>query len=482
MAEANVQRKIVGGFSCCVPGCFNNSKKDKGRLSFYVIPKDNELRKLWFHKISRQGFKPKKEQISGFRVCSEHFEGGAKTYSVNVPTIFPLSKSHVTAQKEPRRKLNRHTIDSSSVEENARESSCSIKLTTNKMDDSNCEVSEQEKIAMLEEKLMSLDLERKQLLARIDIERFGVERFRMSDSDMLYYTGLENYEFFKALYEFLDSDCGAISRLNFWGSNNSSLQFQDTDKCGKKRSLIPADELFLTLSRLRVNMAEKVLADQFRISVSEVSRIFATYLDFMYTRFIQLDIWASRETIDKTMPESFRVEYPFTRIILDCTELFIQKPSCFRAQSETYSTYKSHNTAKGLIGIAPYGAVTFVSDLFGGHASDKEIVEATGILDKFEEGDSVMADRGFEIRDLLMARGCSLNIPPFMRCKDRLDPEEETETREIAAVRIHVERAIERIKNYNILSQIIPNSMAEDLNKIWKVCSYLTNFKGNLVT
>ena len=68
-----------------------------------------------------------------------------------------------------------------------------------------------------------------------------------------------------------------------------------------------------------------------------------------------------------------------------------------------------------------------------------------------------------------------------MRCKDQLDPDEEDETRQIASVRIHVERAIERIKNFNILRQIIPNTMAEDINKIWKVCAILTNFKGRLV-
>ena len=68
-----------------------------------------------------------------------------------------------------------------------------------------------------------------------------------------------------------------------------------------------------------------------------------------------------------------------------------------------------------------------------------------------------------------------------MRCKDQLDPDQEDETRQIASVRIHVERAIERIKNFNILRQIIPNTMAEDINKIWKVCAILTNFKGPLV-
>ena len=53
-----------------------------------------------------------------------------------------------------------------------------------------------------------------------------------------------------------------------------------------------------------------------------------------------------------------------------------------------------------------------------------------------------------------------------MRCKDQLDPDEEDETRQIASVCIHVEKAIERMKNFNILRQIIPNTMAEDINKI----------------
>ena len=183
------------------------------------------------------------------------------------------------------------------------------------------------------------------------------------------------------------------------------------------------------------------------------------------------------------MPDCFKFGYPFTRVILECTEIFIEKPSCFRAQSATYSSYKSHNTAKGLVGISPLGAVTFISDLFGGHASDRQIVVSSGILDLLQPGDSVMADRGFEIQDLWVSKKALLNIPPFMRCKDQLDPDEEDETRQIASVRIHVQRAIiiERIENFNILRQIIPNTMAEDINKIWKVCAILTNFKGPLV-
>ena len=91
-----------GGFTCCVPGCFNNDKRNRG-VSFYKFPKDKKLKKIWLQKISRKDFKP----TNGHRVCSQHFEGGKKTYMNNVPTVFPLSKTHQKVNTEPRRTLIR---------------------------------------------------------------------------------------------------------------------------------------------------------------------------------------------------------------------------------------------------------------------------------------------------------------------------------------------------------------------------------------
>ena len=110
---------------------------------------------------------------------------------------------------------------------------------------------------------------------------------------------------------------------------------------------------------------------------------------------------------------------------------------------------KSHNTAKGLIEISLAGAVTFVSDLYAGRSSDKQITKDCGILDLVEEGDSIMADKGFEIADDL-PKGVTLNISPFLRGNNHLSIEDETETLRISSVRIHVERVISRIKTFRI--------------------------------
>ncbi len=195
----------------------------------------------------------------------------------------------------------------------------------------------------------------------------------------------------------------------------------------------------------------------------------------MHSRLRALPIGALRQTIDDTIHKCFKESYPSTRVIFDCTELFIEKPSSLRSQSITYSSYKHHNTAKGLIGIAPSAAITFVSDLFAGRVSDKKATKESGIYQLLQAGDSVMADRGFDL-DSDLPVDVGLNIPAFMNGKDQLGIVEETETRRIASVRIHVERAIARVKSFRILKSISPISMAADLNKIWVICCYLTNF------
>ena len=116
-----------------------------------------------------------------------------------------------------------------------------------------------------------------------------------------------------------------------------------------------------------------------------------------------------------------------------------------------------------------------------GHISDKKVTDLCGIIDLLEPGDMVMADRGFDIQNILAAKKIKLNIPPFMRGKEQLSLEEEFETRSIASVQIHVERAIERIKNYRILQGVIPNCLHFQLDQVWFICCSLTNFLPPLV-
>ena len=101
---------------------------------------------------------------------------------------------------------------------------------------------------------------------------------------------------------------------------------------------------------------------------------------------------------------------------------FLETSSDLQLQSSTWSNYKHHNTAKFLIGCTPNGAVSFVSSLYVGSISDVELTKKSGLLQVLEgkHNISVMADRGFTIRDHLQAIGVELNIPPFMEGRKQL--------------------------------------------------------------
>lgn len=155
---------------------------------------------------------------------------------------------------------------------------------------------------------------------------------------------------------------------------------------------------------------------------------------------------------------------------------------CLVLQSGTYSTYKSANTFKALIGVAPNGLLTFASELFMGSLSDREIVIRSGFLDlNFAPGDTVMADKGFKIKDLLQEKGVGLNLPPFLTQK-QFQEDDVQRTQEIASLRIHVERRIQRIKCYHIFDKAVPLSLGPLINQVWSVCAVLSNMQSPLIT
>ena len=68
--------------------------------------------------------------------------------------------------------------------------------------------------------------------------------------------------------------------------------------------------------------------------------------------------------------------------IIDCFEIFIEKPSNLSARACTWSQYKHYNIIKYLISETPQGVVSFISNGWGGQASDKYITENSGFLNK----------------------------------------------------------------------------------------------------
>ena len=189
----------------------------------------------------------------------------------------------------------------------------------------------------------------------------------------------------------------------------------------------------------------------------------------------------SQKTVWENMPESFKTLYPKTRAIIDCFEIKIQKSKSLKAQAETYSSYKNANTVKILAGIIPTGQFCFMSKAYGGRISDREITVKSGFVNILDKGDDVMADRGFEISDILLPLEITLNKPPSTNRGKPLARADVDHTRRIASLRIHVERAIGRLRNFKILQEVLPLTVAKQVDNIIMVIAALCNMHSQLV-
>ena len=137
------------------------------------------------------------------------------------------------------------------------------------------------------------------------------------------------------------------------------------------------------------------------------------------------------------MPASFKNLYPSTFCVIDATELHCEIPSSLSLQLQHYSSYKGHTTKKGLAVIAPNGTFVFVSELYSGAISDRQLTIESGfleLLDLAPKGKSVMADRGSDIQDLLAQQNLLLNIPPFLGADPHLQKADVLATQKIARV------------------------------------------------
>ena len=123
------------------------------------------------------------------------------------------------------------------------------------------------------------------------------------------------------------------------------------------------------------------MGERFNIAESTVNNIFLTWINYLFVTLGSIKIWPLRDIILQNTPAEFLEKYPNNIVIIDATELKIEVPSALQKHSESYSTYKSYTTLKCLLGVDPKGGIMFVSQLYEGSISDKQIVQRSGFLD-----------------------------------------------------------------------------------------------------
>lgn len=238
------------------------------------------------------------------------------------------------------------------------------------------------------------------------------------------------------------------------------------------------DQIFLTMMKLRLNFDFIDLGFRFRISDKTVSNIFFTWLEVLHTILFPLIKMPSTSKNKLSLPASFS-KYTNCRVVVDCTEIEGDVPRLsLDESSRLFSSYKKRHTFKFLVGCAPNGVITIVSEAFPGNTSDKVIFDKSGINNFLVKGDMVLADKGFLISDVVPS-GVHVNLPHFLVNK-QFTPLQINHTYEVANARIIIERVNARIKNFHIVERF-PHLMRRHATKIFQVCCCLVNLQNPLI-
>ena len=480
---------------CMIVGCGSKSGRDKGvyfaRIPSVITNQGEEAEKLsrerrmrWISAISRADLTD--EILNNDRVCGRHFVSGqaAKSWDkYNVDWVPTLNLGHEKKQDKTNLEQAAQRGQRASEKERKRkeqqereqalaEEIAAKKLKLNEPGGEVCDILFENK-PPAQADASSQTQEFEYLFSEAPKQRPFVEsELRNDDKKVNFYTGLPSFEILNTVFNQIERFVTRKSQL-----------------------LTPFQEFVLTLMKLKLNMPLEDLAYRFNVSVPTVSRVFQAWMTVMDKRLSSFIKWPERENLWRTMPQCFQFSFgKKTTVIIDCFEVFIDRPSNLLARAQTFSSYKHHNTVKVLIGITPQGTISFVSKAWGGRTSDKFLTENCGIMEKLLPGDLVMADRGFTIHESLVFKQAELAIPAFTRVKDQLDPVDVEKTRGIANVRIHVERVIGLLRRkYTILSGTLPidylicnmngsQEMATPMiDRIINVCSALVSLCPGIV-
>ena len=334
------------------------------------------------------------------------------------------------------------------------------------------------KIAELEKSLQESQGREKDVLIKINSAELPIVGQVLSSDDMCnHYTGFPSISRLKSVFEFLDTGDNGENVILYQNQGNKETGV------GRPRSLSPFNCFILTLLRLRRNFDVVHLSFLFNINHTTVSNTIITWINYMYIKLGSIPIWPTMQHVAKCMPKSMKSKFPYVKIIIDCVEFRVETASSLVLHKLFYSDYKSHTTVKCLVGICPGGGFSFISPVFPGSISDKEITVRSGLLKPalWNPGEGLMADRGFTIKDYTDNLNIKLVIPAFLKGRDQLSEAEVIQSQQIASERIHVERMIQRLKTYHIFDRVIPMSMMGSLNQIITVCALLSNFQDPII-
>ena len=495
-------------WSCCSSLCFNSYltfDENGEKLKFYRLPRDEETQRQYKKILKTEGINWKNGHI-----CAEHWSEGERKNTSHFPDV-PVPQSQLEKLTEKFNSIEQKMKNKSNPTQREREyfkkmktkyelavrlttsntgppqakrrklvyekshsapspkppSTITDELTRESSPPQHVEESEIEKLKKERDELERINNElvgsnyrMKHELSLTKAKAFSYDNLRKNSKKFHQMCGLD-IEQFKIVYECVEPYLHLIPYPNLKNTGDRSLSHQT--------------ELLAVLTICRQGLRISVMAYLLDRSDTTVERIFNGWVIFLATVFNKINLKPSNSFLVEMMPKSFvETGHGSTDLVIDATEFKLQMASNYELNSLTFSNYKNHTTGKALIGIAPHGLGVLFSDVYPGSITDSEITDKSKAIDYVEEEQEIMSDRGFAIADLLISKGITLNRPKQKEGQQFPD-KESSENFDVAGTRIHVERFIGRVRDWNILNGVWPMNRIDMLTSTWQMLCHVVN-------
>ncbi|XP_015188686.1 PREDICTED: uncharacterized protein LOC107072892 [Polistes dominula] len=238
--------------------------------------------------------------------------------------------------------------------------------------------------------------------------------------------------------------------------------------------------ILMTCMKLKQNLSYTVLAILFKCSKDTCKDIIFDMINNLNLCLKPVIYWPTKYNILKNMPGCFR-GFENVRVVIDFTEIRIQRPSKLCCQLQTYSYYESTYTVKFMTGMTPAGLISFVSKPYGGRVSNNMIFEQSNLLKKMDKKDALLADKGFTVDNLCKQHDVTFVSPLFIGDKTQFSKTETLLNHNIARARVPIERSNQRLKCFNILSNTMPMCLLSKVEEIFNVTCGLVNLSAPIL-
>lgn len=435
------------GRYCNVPLC-SVSGRFNGAISLHKFPKDPGLRTQWLANIRRLDL----EVTGNTSLCSRHFESG-------MVTVSPAGRRYLTPNAVPTlfHWNNYRSSQLPSVRGRPGDYHPGTQAAAAAVAEHDYAISSEAGNKELQGQSLQLS------------QSFCLERFCSSPQDFCHFTGFPSYQHLVAFWSLIQEETVRMITAQKHVSSSTSSESPLT----RPTELLLIDELFLFLNFLATGCTQRELSLKFQVDRSTVSQIIVTWAHFLYTLLGSVSIWMSSAAVKRNRPRDFDGAYGNTQVILDCVEVRCQTPSAPLPQIEVFS-HESHCTFKALVGLSPHGALTFVSSLFHGSISDRELFRHSGIASLLTPDMDVMVDRGFFIDELVPGK---VHRPAFLFQPTQMSEVDVLKAQSVARLRVHVKRLLGRVKENKLLDTILPLSISGSINQVFAVSCLLTNYQ-----